>query len=201
MTSSRDEINSLCALAPLFVKGLLSDSERGRFERSLADTPELTAEVERWKKIDEGYKKLECELPSPSSGAYSKIAGRISMINRKSFFERFMPSPALSFAVIAIQFLIMTPLIVYVATFRAEYRTLSAPSAIQERPVRINVVFKREVTESAIRELLLKVDGKIVDGPFRSGLYVIGIGREDDLPGVLRTLRDSELVTVVEKAY
>ncbi len=196
-----DEKDYLRGIIPLYVKGLLSDSEKQEVEKMLSKKPELREEVDKWKRLGDAYKRIECELPRPSNMAYAKITERIRKPDDRSFFERFMPSPAFSFGVILAEFLIIVALSVMTLSFSPEYRTLSAPSATIERPVRINVVFKEGVTETEIRNLLFKMDGKIVDGPFRSGLYVIAISSEKELEKSLGLIRNSGLAALAERAY
>ncbi len=191
----------LRGIAPLYVKGLLSDSEREELEKMLAEEPELREEVDGWKKLGDAYKQIECEMPLPSNAAYAKITERIRKTDSRGFFERFMPSPAFSFGVILAEFLIIVALSVITLSFRPEYRTLSAPSATIERPVKINVVFKEGVSETEIRNLLFNMDGKIVDGPFRSGLYIIAIASEKEVEKSLSLIRSSGLTNLAERAY
>ena len=65
----------------------------------------------------------------------------------------------------------------------------------------INVIFREQATESEIRELLLKINGRIVDGPTRSGLYIVGLKARQQGDSALETLRKSALVKMAEKAY
>ena len=73
------------------------------------------------------------------------------------------------------QFLLILSLGFYIIQEKHEYKTMSAPSVTTEDSILINVVFQEQATESEIRELLLKINGRIVDGPNRSGLYIIGL--------------------------
>jgi hypothetical protein len=193
------DIEPMRYLIPLYVNGTLSDSQREEFERLLVDNPELKEEVEKWKKIGDAYRRVELELPVPSTRVYSKIVEKIKTTERKSFLERIMPSPSLSFAFIAAQFLIIIALLFYVAGDKAEFKTLSAP--VNEGYDRINVVFREDASAAAIRQLLLKVNGKIVDGPFSSGLYVIEFSSRDQLGNALTAMKGSGLVVMAEKAY
>jgi len=102
---------------------------------------------------------------------------------------------------ITAQILIIVVLGIYVVNLRTEYRTLSATSVITEKQVKINVVFKEDATVEDIRKLLLQIDGKIIDGPSSSGLYIIGITSKEKLDDSLNTLRKNKIVVLAERAY
>ncbi len=192
------EVETSRAMIPLYVRGVLSGPQRKEFEKLLEGNPELREEVDQWKRIGDAYKKMESQLPLPSGGVYSQIAEKINAGQQKSFFDRILPSPAFSFALIAAQFLIIMALLIYVAGDRDGFKTLSAPA---NGSGRINVVFKQDVSEAAIRTLLVKVNGKIVDGPYSSGLYVIGLPSDNEVNKALTEINESGLVVMAERAY
>lgn len=201
MTSSKTDCESIKSLVPLYVRGLLYGPEKAEFERALIERPELRDEVERWRAIGSAYEALEARLPHPPSWAYSRITDKIKKTEKVSFFQRVIPAEKLSFALIAAQLLIIIALGVYIMNLRTEYGTLSAPSMVTEGLVRINVVFEEDAPEGEIRRLLTEVDGRIIDGPYSSGLYVIGIASEKGLEDALNKLRANRIVMKAERTY
>lgn len=202
MTSS-DERDCLSYrdLLPLYVKGLLTPDEATALERAFVDCPELRTEMEDWKAIGDAYREIEASLPAPSAGAFAKVMSKIEKPRRLGFLEWLGLRPAFSFAVIAVQIIVIVGLGVYTANLKSRYETLSAPSAATKGQIRLNVVFRPEAPEAAIREALRKVEARIIDGPRTSGLYLISIGSSLDPEAALAELRASGAVVLAERAY
>lgn len=201
MTSyNKKDCESIKYLAPLYVKGTLSDTEKAEFEETIVECQELKDEVERWKAISDAYKSVEEKIPQPSGMLYSRITERIRETKGVSLLERFMPSPRFSIALIAAQLLIIITLAAYVINLKTGYKTLTAPSITAEAPIKINVIFKENASETEIRKLLLQIDAKIIDGPHSSGLYVIGIAYEERLADALNIFKKSRIVVMAERA-
>lgn len=201
MTSYKKDCDSVKYLIPLYVKGILTDSQKEEFENALRECPDLKNEIETWKEIDKSYKAIESKLPQAPSYIYPKIAAKIKESKQIGLFERFIPSRKFSLALAAAQLLIIIVLGVYVINLKTEYKTLSTPSITEEKLIKINIVFRENASEAEIRNLLLQIDGRIIDGPYSSGLYVIGISSGEGLDDALTTLSKSRLVVMAEKAY
>ncbi len=99
------------------------------------------------------------------------------------------------------QFLVIIGLLLYIFNLKYEYKTLSTTEIRAETPYGINVVFKENVKEKEIRELIRKIDGRIIDGPSKTGLYVIGIKDREQKDRVLDILRKSDIVLLAKPAY
>ena len=201
MTFFKKDCASFDHIAPLYVKGILSDEQRLEFEKAVAECINLKDTIEEWKLLNNAYQALECSLPEPQKNLYPKIAEKVRASKRQSLFQKLMPSPPLSLAFIAVQLLIIITLGVYILQLKTEYRTLSAPVISGKNTVKINVVFKEDATESEVRKLLLQVDGRIINGPCSSGLYVIEIPSKKPLEGILKTFKKSRIVVLAERAY
>jgi hypothetical protein len=188
-------------MIPLYVRGILSDSEGKEFQMALSECPDLKEEIERWKKINNAYQTIERTLPQPSDRVYSRITERITEKSRFSLLQRVIPSQRVSLALVAAQLLIIIALGVYVMNLKNEYRTLTAPSMTEGRLLRINIVFKENATEAEIRNLLLQMNARIVEGPCSSGLYIIGINSQEKFDDALNTLSKNKIVVMAERAY
>jgi hypothetical protein len=99
--------------------------------------------------------------------------------------------------VVAVTWQAMTP-------SRSLYRTLSSEtpgSSAQAGDLR--VVFSANMTEQELRELLMRVDAHIVDGPSPMGVYTLRLtsatSAEDRTPIALETLRMSPHVALAER--
>jgi len=201
MTSCNKDYTSFDHLVPLYVKGLLTDAERKEFEKAVSECPDLKNTIEEWKLLSEAYKALECRLPEPSRNLFPKITEKVRETKSRSFFQRLIPTPGLSLAFMAVQLLIIITLGVYIVQLKHEYRTLSAPSVMVSEPIKINIVFKENTTETEIRNLLLQVNGRIIDGPYSTGLYIVGIKSGADLGKTLNIIRENKIIAIAEKAY
>jgi hypothetical protein len=188
-------------LIPLYVKGLLPAEEKKKVEEAFDVCPSLLQEIEDWKKIECGYRAIETSLPQPSQALYTKIRQGIAPASKPGLLQRLMPSPVISFAMMAAQFLIIITLGFAFLHQKQSYTTMSAPAVRTEDFVKINVVFNEEVTEAEIRELLLETGGRIVDGPHRSGLYIIGFMSYAEADSALEVFKTSGVVKMAEKAY
>lgn len=205
MTLSEKECAAIRELIPMYVKGLLTASQHEELEKALTVCPEFETEVIEWLEIKKAYGFIEKELPLPSSRIYSKIAETIDKEKGLGFSRflhgKFKIAPGFSLALIAAQFLIIITLAMHMAGLKPEYRTLSAPAIKTDMPVKINIVFAENVSEAEIRKLLLQVNARIIDGPYSSGLYIIGLPSEDKAKAALKTLKKDSIVTMVERAY
>lgn len=201
MTSSNKDCAAFDELVPLYVKGLLTDEKRREFEKSIAECPHLKETIEEWKFIQDAYKEVECTLPQLSKNAFPIIMEKVREAKKQNWFEGLMPSPSLSFAIMAVQLIIIITLGFYLLQAKHEYKTLSSPSVVASEPVKINIVFREKTTENEVRKLLLKIDGKIIDGPYSSGLYIVGIKSGADPEQTLKVLRENKIVAIAEKAY
>jgi hypothetical protein len=203
MTSYSRDCASFDDLVPLYVKGLLPDVQREEFERSVAECPTLRDAIEEWKLIQHAYSEVECAFPEPSKSTFPRIIEKVREPVKESWFQRLMPSPSFSLAFMAVQFIVIITLGVYLLQSKHEYRTLNAPSVVVSAPIKINIVFKENTKENEIRRLLLQIDGKIIDGPYSSGLYVVGVtsGPDIEIEKTLQALKKNNIVAVAERAY
>jgi hypothetical protein len=201
MTSYKRDCDALKALIPLYVKGLLNEAQRKEIEEAIDECPSLREEIESWHAVQCAYQSIETSLPQPSGNLYQKIAGRIEGPRKPGLLNWLFGSPAVSLALVTAQFLLILSLGFYIIQERHEYKTMSAPPIITEDSIRINVIFKEQATESEIRYLLLKINGRIIDGPTRSGLYIVGLKSRPEADSALETLQKSVFVEMAEKAY
>jgi hypothetical protein len=201
MTLCNKDHASFDYLVPLYVKGLLPDAQRREFENALSECPDLKNAIEEWKLLGDAYKALECRFPEPSKNLFPKITEKVKESKNRSFFQRIIPTPGFSLAFMAAQLLIIITLGVYIMQIKHEYSTLSAPSVMVSEPIKINIVFKDKTTETEIRNLLMQIDSRIIDGPYSTGLYIIGIKSGADLEKTLSIIKESKIVAIAEKAY
>ena len=201
MTFSKEYYEYIKELIPLYVKGLLPESQKAEVQKAADEHAELKIEIDQWKKIHKAYEIIETKIPQPSFALYSRISTRIKEQKQPGVFEKFISSKKLAFAFIVGQFLLILALGIYILHTKPEYSTLSAPPLKIEDSVKINIVFKETATESDIRKLLLQVHGRIINGPSISGLYVIEIPFGEEVDKSLSILQSDKIVEVAEKSY
>lgn len=198
MTSPKNECSGLKDIIPLYVKGLLPESQRAKVEAARGHCPELEAEIAYWRDIESAYASISRSMPDPSPRVYQKITERVK---KPGLLSRLIPSPRIAFALATVQLLIILSLGFYIVQQKTEYRTMSAISEEARGVVMINVVFDEQATESEIRGLLLKTDGRIVDGPSSAGLYILEYPSPEQARSALEVLRESNRVQIAEKKY
>jgi hypothetical protein len=201
MTSYKRDCDMLKDLIPLYVKGLLNEAQSKEIEEAMDECPFLREETESWKAVGCAYQRIEDSLPQPSGRLYQKIAERIEGAKKPGLLNWLFGSPAVSLALVTAQFFLILSLGFYIVQERHEYKTMSAPSTTTEDAIVINIIFQEQATESEIRVLLLKINGRIIAGPTRSGLYSIGLKSKPEADSALEALRNSAVVQMAEKAY
>ena len=201
MTLSKKDCEALEHLIPLYVQGLLSEKEQSEIQAALSDCPDFKNELEKWRQIGSSYQEIKQTMPLPSANTFQKVLKKTQEPKRLNFFQRLFQSPKFSMALVAAQALIILALGVYAINLQKEYRTLSARGFKAESPYEINVVFQKNANEEDIRNLLLQVNAKFVDGPYRSGLYVLGVPSREELDKAMEQLRESSIVAIAEKSY
>ncbi len=202
MLSSK-KLEEIKSMLPLYSKKLLSKKDQDTIEAVLKQDQEMQKELNFWMMINKGYEKLKNEMPEPPKNIYSKIVANIENIEKENkqkfiFPNIFKLNPKISFALIMAEFLLIIGFIFYIFNLKYEYRTLSVNEIKADTSYKINVVFKEDIREKEIRELLTKINARIIDGPSKSGLYVLGIKDEKNKDYALDFLRKSDVVFLAE---
>jgi hypothetical protein len=202
MLSSK-KLEDIRAILPLYAKGLISDEKAEEVEKFLFDENLLQRELKFWNGVKAGYDKIKKDFPEPRNNIYAKICTQIQERKRikQSIWSLYSLNPKFSFGLIMFQFLLIIGLLFYIFNLKYEYKTLSTTEIRAETGYTINVIFKENAREKDIRELIKKIDGRIVDGPSKTGLYVIGIKEKDKKELALDILSKSDIVLFAENAY
>ncbi|WP_455206120.1 hypothetical protein [Kaarinaea lacus] len=118
---------------------------------------------------------------------------------KESFLDLFM-SAKIAWGIVIAQFLLLIVLIVMPSTnggnpVGADGKILSGENAI-------NVVFADNATQQEIRELLVKFNAQIANGPTEIGLYTIYIkGDKNSATDAVEKLKKSNLILLAEPAF
>ncbi len=195
-------LEEIKVILPLYSKRLIEKEKVKEIEKILQSEPALQEELKFWDTVKKGYEKIKSDLPEPSYHIYQKIIRRIEGKERiqNKLWNFISLKPKFSFGFIMFQFLVIIVMFFYILNLKYGYQTLSTTDIRAETSYVINVVFKENAKESDIRELLTKIDGRIVDGPYRTGLYVVGIKDKEKKDQILDTLRQSNIIVFAEPA-
>jgi hypothetical protein len=211
MTFEMDEIRRLI---PQYLNKSLSPEKRKEFEEVLKNNPDLKKEVSEFLAIKKAYEEMEKELAPPSDALYEKIQTAIKSSpdyaarpgigaweKALEGFRKFCLSPRVSWSVAAVQFAVIVLLLVSVMPKDADFHTLTSTDISKKDEIRINLVFEPDTREKEMREILNRIGAKIVDGPSRQGLYIIGISAEAQAEKALLFLNREKVVKYAEKRY
>ena len=75
MTSYKRDCDTLKAVVPLYVKGLLPDAQRKEIEEAMDECPSLREEIKSWHALECAYQSIEGSLPQPSDSLFREDCG------------------------------------------------------------------------------------------------------------------------------
>jgi anti-sigma factor RsiW len=207
--------SEIIELLPWYAKATLPEDERKMVETHLADCGECAREVQSLAILQKTIVEIGDKVPTPSPMALNRAMAEIenyertrsqatAQVSQPSLFERlsmwWSPTPIFARAIIAVQLVLVLGfggVIIYEHTQSATYTTASGPSG-DRTATQISVSFSGSATEQEIRQAVLAVHGKIIDGPSALGLYTIQVpvapDRTTEIDGVLKTLRENQHV-------
>ncbi len=118
----------------------------------------------------------------------------------RDYFRR----PQLAWGVVAVQAIVLC-LFIASAPIKDTYHTLSADKTdigAQAGPI-FYVIFHENARLRQIEQLLARTNGTIINGPGKRGIYTIRFQPAPAARGkkMLTTLKDSPLITFIERAY
>jgi len=174
------------AFLPWYVNGTLNADEQAWVTGYLARNPDARREVDRLATMrDDMRTQLE---PPPGDVGWSRLARRIADEKRatrpswldglRELVARFATPPAFALAagLAVIQFGVIGLMLSHQsrdAENYAAYRSLPA-SASGAGPI-LQIAFKQDATERAMRLLLVEIDGTLVGGPGQLGTYFVAV--------------------------
>lgn len=188
-------------LLPWLASGALDAEERARVERHVAECIACKRELAALKDLQEAIRNeesdVECRrgLGRMMERIDHAESGTMPWMRRVAHsLPGRLPAAVLlaSWALVAV---------LAVQLFRQEephtFRVLSAPTQAAPDTPGLVVVFAADQPERHIRELLLRIDARITDGPGPEGAYVLALNR-GDLPSALVQLRADRGVVFAE---
>lgn len=178
-------------LLPWYVTGQLDEADRAWVEKVAAEHPAAGAELEWHKWLHREIQAKYASIPEDVGldSLLARVRAEKNMAQKASLpvvgwgerMREFLatlamrPAYALGTAVIVLQAGIIGALLLHTAPEPeyAETRAI-APGPLQDTPV-LQVVFKADATERNMRLLLVRVAGRVVDGPSQLGDYIVAV--------------------------
>jgi hypothetical protein len=209
--------SEIIELLPWYANATLAEDERRVVESHLAECPECAREVAGLAKLQKSIIEIGNQTPASSSMALNRAMAEIENYERsrvqpapaRGIWERlssslggwWKPTPMLARAVIAVQLAVVLGFAAVIFYQHSQinqndvYTTSSGPSG-DKNNTRIAVGFNQAATEQEIRQAVLAVHGKIIDGPSALGLYTLQVpvapDRAGEVENVLKTLRENQ---------
>jgi len=211
--------NQIIELLPWYANETLGESERQMVEAHLAGCSECARELKSLNAMRKVVVEAGNQGPALSPHALNRALAQIEDYERTKMpqahkassaareVKRFWtgwwkPTPIFARALIAAQIAVVLAL-GSIAVYQhahpvIEYRTTSGGSAEDKTSARIVIGFSDGATEQEIRQTILGINGKIVDGPSALGLYTVQLAtpgeQTTEIEQVLKTLRQNHRV-------
>ena len=198
-------------LLPFYVNGTLVPDDRAWVDACLERTPDARAAL-AWHEalaqtLEERHARIPADVGAAALDARLAAARGAGAGRRGSFrnmLERLLPRSAVypAFAGAAMLVLVQAVAIGVLLT-RAEPPEYAEARSIEDvqrakRPAYLLVNFKPAATEREIRLALIRIGGRIVDGPGQLGDYTLAVA-EDSLETARRDLEASGIAETVRR--
>jgi anti-sigma factor RsiW len=188
-------------LLPWLASDALVAGERARVEQHVVECMACKRELAALKELQEAIRNEESDVECQRG--LGRMMERIDHAESASMpwmrrVARSLPGRFPAAGLLAAWVLVA---VLAAQLFRQEaphvYRVLSAPTQAAMDTPGLVVVFAADQPERHIRELLLRIDARITDGPGPEGAYVLALNR-GDLPSALVQLRADRAVVFAE---
>jgi hypothetical protein len=214
------DINHYKELLPEYINGRLDAETAAHLEKQIRADDDLKKELEELRLLKKSYDGLPGTIQGPSPAAFSRIMqniealenpGRKGLERHSSFWDGFrswidafrdwaaVPGHAWTFAGVQMAVIVVMAVVLLFSPADHAFQTLSTDPPLPPSMAHINVVFDGTAMEKEIRELLTGLNVSIVDGPGRTGLYVIAVPDGQSVDQVIVQLKNSEIITFVQK--
>ncbi len=190
-------------LLPWYLNHTLEKGEQTKVKRHLLSCPICRQELEQIKQEQELYQSAAEEIPIPQTFPY--VLTEIEKREQGRIWQRIAaliprPQPALAATLIIAQFLVIIGLVALLAlnpwgAGKRIYRTLSGPTIVEGKGPHVAILFQERVQEKDVREVILGIEGTIVNGPTELGIYTVELKSEmrpEELRTLIATLRQKK---------
>jgi len=198
------EHHEASALLPWLVNGTLSGLERARVERHVAECVACSQEMDSLRVV-QAVVAHDDEVDRQATQALARIKARLQRPERKpgakSIGSQWLEQNRwVRYAMVAQLFLVvgLIAALLYQPTPQY-YRSLGAVAKPAGPESGLVVVFGETVAQQDVRDLLLRLHARIVDGPSPVGAYTLQVAQGDQATA-LAVLRHTSSVVFAEPA-
>jgi hypothetical protein len=187
------------ALLPFYVNATLRGEELAFVEQHVRTCEKCQHEIDWLRRIFADLGADPALQESARTGiALGSLRG-IQSNQRPRIQERFRATPLWARWLLAAQLAAIAILGTSLATDDrvASYRTLGAPNPSTQLRDAFAVMFDPSITESDMRQIMLRVGARVVDGPTRTGVFVLEVP-EGHAVQALQVLRGEPAVRLAE---
>jgi uncharacterized protein YbaR (Trm112 family) len=190
-------------LLPWYLNRTLEKGEKEEVKKHLLSCPICRQELGQIKQEQGLYQSAGEEIPIPQT--FPHLLAEIEKQEEGRIWQRITsliprPQPALAATLIIAQSLVIIGLIALLAlnpwgAGERFYRTLSGPSLVAGKGPRLSILFQDRVQEKSMREVILEIEGTIVNGPTPMGLYTVELRSQmtpEELESVIASLRQKK---------
>lgn len=211
-------IKLFCENIPLYINGSLAANEKNIFEQNLKKNSSLKHEYMEFYEIDSLFDVLEEVNELQFEQLFKEIQNTIKPQTRAKkitpdklmesriavFLKNIYAMPQLGWGMAMILF----TLLIVSSLFSA--LTKPTPAYIQTNTKQttsidyksVNVVFADNATQKQIRNLLVRLNAKITNGPTATGMYTLFVpGSKNKTRSVIMTLKKSKFILLAEPAF
>ena len=191
--------DEIIELLPWYANQTLDENERREVETHLITCPECAREVESLSTMQKAVVETENQEPSLPPLALNRALAQIEDYERTKapagsakraperrgwWMQWWESTPFFARGLIAAQICLVIALVSVAFYQRAHpsviYITASGGTTENNDSARIVVRFKDGATEQEIRQLLLSIKGRIIDGPSAQNLYTVQLSMARD---------------------
>ncbi len=210
-------------LLPWYAAGTLSQEERAQIQEHLRGCASCQTELQEMTRLRASVKAAYEKLPGPPTDVFRKVLTRIEAESARRpgvsslaalWWRWIAPVEAGLRMAFTVRWVPALATVLLVSQGVALLWIAGQPSPSSERDgviersvpsssFRLRVVFQEAATEPAIRAALRNVNGRIVDGPFSDGAYIVEVpvGDPSGQDAVLQALRtEPSLIKGAERA-
>ncbi len=162
-------------LLPWYLNSTLDEGQRSAVAAHLGECAECTRELEEIRATQAAL--MAQEEQAPSEFMLQRALAAIDEYEREKqttlWSRMFRPAFTRGLVFAQCALILMLGGLLYREIRNRDFTTLSGPGIGQGSGVRIAVGFEPGVTEESMRQTILSVQGKIVNGPSALGLYAV----------------------------
>jgi len=197
-----DKQQQLKKLLPWYVNGTLAAEERMQVKEYVAADPNGQAEVDFLKSVQTAIREQQEDVVSPAEFGWQRLQRTIPEQRHESNTESTNRWWRPTLAAAAILLMIQGGVLLQIwPVYQQHYTVLSSHPQSTGGTV-LQISFEPNITEQRLREIINKVDARIIGGPGSLGIYRLQLPENIKQPAevglLIEKLRNTPGIAVVE---